>query len=235
MIGPISPYSYSSGFDFAAYAASRARTAAPQQTQAPAHQAAAPQSPVQPVSPVGKTTSDVPAQSLGLSIREGVDPAEMAVRMRIQYVDDAQSEVVDGSEPSKAVNGEDQDSKEVKDAQEVAEGGECQTCAKRKYQDGSNDPGVSFKTAAHIDPKQSAATVRGHEMEHVVRNRAKAEREGREIVSQSVTLSTAICPECGTVYTSGGTTRTVYSGEGQRNNAQAQYIPPTQGSFSAVA
>lgn len=232
MIGPISPYSYSSGFDFAAYAASRARTAAPQQTEAPAsaHQAAAPQSPVQPVSPVGKTTPDTPSasQSLGLPIREGVDPAEMAVRMRIQYVDDPAAQ-------SEAVNGEEQDGKEVKGAQEIMEEGECQTCAKRKYQDGSNDPGVSFKTAAHISPEASAATVRGHEMEHVVRNRAKAEREGREIVSQSVTLSTAICPECGTVYTSGGTTRTVYSGAEQQNTEQAQQVQPAQGFFSAVA
>ncbi len=98
---------------------------------------------------------------------------------------------------------------EVKNAQEVMEESECQTCKQRKYQDGSDDPGVSFKTAAHIDPSMAQSVVRGHENEHVVREQAKAGREGREVISQSVTLHTAICPECGRVYTSGGTTRTV--------------------------
>ena len=42
----------------------------------------------------------------------------------------------------------------------------------------------------------------------MVREQAKAKREGREVVSQSVTLHTDICPECGKVYISGGTTRT---------------------------
>ena len=225
MIGPVSPYS--SGFDFAAYAASRARTAAPQQAEtATAPQAAAPKSPVQPVSPVGKTTADTP--SAGLPIREGVDPAEMAVRMRIQYVnDDAEQNQL--KLPGKEAEGVDG----AKNAQEVMEEGECQTCAERKYQDGSDDPGVSFKTAAHISPEASAATVRGHEMEHVTRNQAKAAREGKEVVSQSVTLSTAICPECGTVYTSGGTTRTVYSGAEQQQDPQQ--VQPAQGTFSAVA
>lgn len=86
---------------------------------------------------------------------------------------------------------------------------ECQTCKNRKYQDGSDDPGVSYKTATAIDPDSAAAAVRSHEQEHVTRNQAKAAREGKEVVSQSVTLHTAICPECGRVYVSGGTTRTV--------------------------
>ena len=110
---------------------------------------------------------------------------------------------------------------------------ECQTCERRKYQDGSDDPSVSFKTAGHIDPSVSASVVRGHEMEHVVNNRAKAQREDREIISQSVTLHSAICPECGTVYTSGGTTRTVMSGKKQEPEqlpGQEQRVP-----FFAVA
>ena len=85
---------------------------------------------------------------------------------------------------------------------------ECQTCKNRKYQDGSDDSGVSFQTPTKIDPKAVAMAVRSHEQEHVTRNRSKAEREGREIVSQTVTIHTAICPECGRVYVSGGTTRT---------------------------
>lgn len=86
--------------------------------------------------------------------------------------------------------------------------GECQTCANRKYQDGSDDPGVSFKTASKVNGNAEAA-VRGHEQEHVSRNRAKAEREGSEIVYQSVMIKHAICPECGSTYVSGGETTTV--------------------------
>ncbi len=86
---------------------------------------------------------------------------------------------------------------------------ECQTCKNRKYQDGSNDPGVSFKTPTRISPESAASAVRSHEGEHVARERAKAAREGREVVSQSVTYRTGICPECGTPYIAGGTTRTV--------------------------
>ena len=85
---------------------------------------------------------------------------------------------------------------------------ECQTCKNRKYQDGSDDSGVSFKTPTKVDPSVAGAAVRSHEQEHVSRNQAKAQREGKEIVSQSVTIHTGICPECGRVYVSGGTTRT---------------------------
>lgn len=101
----------------------------------------------------------------------------------------------------------------AKSPQEVFEEGECKTCAERKYQDGSDDPGVSFKTAAHISPDQAAAKVRSHEYEHVVREQAKAEREDREVVSQSVQLHTSICPECGRSYVSGGVTNTVTKGK----------------------
>ncbi|MCH5193799.1 MAG: hypothetical protein J1F11_07560 [Oscillospiraceae bacterium] len=85
---------------------------------------------------------------------------------------------------------------------------ECQTCKNRKYQDGSDDSGVSFQTPTKVSPNAAGAAVRSHEQEHVSRNQAKAEREGKEIVSQTVTIHTGICPECGRVYVSGGTTRT---------------------------
>ena len=86
---------------------------------------------------------------------------------------------------------------------------ECHTCQNRKYQDGSNDPGVSFKTPTNLTPEQAATAVRSHEMEHVTRNQAKARAEGSEIVSQSVIIKSAQCPECGRSYVSGGETRTV--------------------------
>lgn len=87
--------------------------------------------------------------------------------------------------------------------------GECQTCKNRKYQDGSDDPGVSFKTAGKIDPANAEAVVRGHEYEHVNRNQAKADREDKEIVYQSVIIKHGICPECGDSYVTGGQTTTV--------------------------
>jgi hypothetical protein len=85
---------------------------------------------------------------------------------------------------------------------------ECQTCKERTYQDGSDDPSVSFKTAGHIDPDSSATVVRGHEQEHVRNESQKAESEGKEVLSQTVTLHTSTCPECGKLYVSGGETRT---------------------------
>jgi hypothetical protein len=87
---------------------------------------------------------------------------------------------------------------------------ECQTCANRKYQDRSNDLSVSFQTPTHISPSQSMASVVSHEYEHVTNNRAKAEQEGMTAHS-SVTLSYAVCPECGRMYVSGGKTTTVYT------------------------
>ena len=104
--------------------------------------------------------------------------------------------------------GQEKDPVGAEGVQKAAQEGECQTCKERKYQDGSDDPGVSFKTAAHIAPEAAGAAVRGHEMEHVVREQAKAQREGRRVINQSVSIHTAICPECGRSYVSGGTTRT---------------------------
>ena len=69
---------------------------------------------------------------------------------------------------------------------------ECQTCKNRKYQDGSNDPSVSFKMPTAISPDRAAAAVRNHEMEHVFHEQANAKREDREVVSQSVIYKTDI-------------------------------------------
>lgn len=90
---------------------------------------------------------------------------------------------------------------------------DCETCKNRTYQDGSNDPGVSFKTPTKLSPDKAASAVRAHENEHVNREQASALREDRKVVSQSVTYHSAICPECGTSYVSGGTTRTVTKGQ----------------------
>jgi len=85
----------------------------------------------------------------------------------------------------------------------------CQTCKNRKYVDGSSDPSVSYQSPQHIDPGQAGSKVMAHEREHVNNEQEKAEREDRRVISQFVSLSTAICPECGKLYISGGVTRTV--------------------------
>lgn len=226
-----------------------------------------PDTPVQPVTPVRPVSSQEDPAREGL-LRFASDPAEMAVRMRIQYPDEAgqgnAAQAVgeaklqlpnlpgakgDGAELANAAQtagadkaqapavaglkddgGENPAVEESKSPQEVMEEGECQTCKERKYQDGSDDPGVSFKTPTHISPDQAASAVRGHENEHVVREQAEAQRENRKVVSQSVTYHSDICPECGKVYVSGGTTRTVTKADnsqqaGQQSQQQNQQDP----------
>jgi ribosomal protein L32 len=104
---------------------------------------------------------------------------------------------------------------------EVMEIEGCQTCKNRKYVDESSDPSVSYQSPQHIDPGQSGAKVMSHEREHVANEQAKAEREDRRVVSQFVALSTAICPECGKLYISGGVTRTVTASD-KKAEAQAE-------------
>ena len=102
--------------------------------------------------------------------------------------------------------------------------GECQTCKNRKYVDGSNDAGVSFKTPKHIDPDAAAATVMAHEQEHVSHAKAKEGDPGVKSVNSSVSLKTAICPECGRSYVSGGLTRTtVVYGETKYDENKKEY------------
>ena len=204
-----------------------------------AHKAAQPEAPVQPVTPVRAVDfQEDPAQA-GL-LRFGSDPAEMAVRMRIQTPGDpaqqgqaAQAAGADEARMPKLPGAKDDAAQqeipalgESKSAQEVMEEGECQTCKERKYQDGSDDPGVSFKTPTHVGPDQAASAVRGHENEHVVREQAKARQEDRKVVSQSVTYHTDICPECGKVYVSGGTTRTVTKANTDQQTQQQDQQDP---------
>lgn len=195
--------------------------------------AANPGVPVEPVDPVPAVSNEA-SSGIGRMLpfmRQGADPVEMAVRMRIQQYDPSQESaqaakagaeggqsVIPGAKSGtegqqSAIPGQETvpegDEAGIEGVMKTVEEGECQTCEERKYQDGSDDPGVSFKTASHIAPEQAASAVKGHEMEHVVREQAKAEREDRRVVSQNVSIHTDICPECGKVYVSGGTTRTV--------------------------
>lgn len=85
---------------------------------------------------------------------------------------------------------------------------ECQTCKNRKYQDGSDEANVSFKAAAHISPQAASSLVRAHEQQHVSNAFKKAAADNGKVLRASVTIHTAICPECGRSYVSGGTTET---------------------------
>ena len=97
---------------------------------------------------------------------------------------------------------------------------ECETCKNRKYQDGSDEANVSFKAAAHVSPEAAGAAVRAHEGMHVANAYAKAKETGGKVLQASVSIHTAVCPECGRVYVSGGETRTRISepAEPQKRN-----------------
>ena len=177
-----------------------------------AQRQAMPEAPVTPVRPAPPVYSEsggrvtLPWQdTVPGTVLPQAYPAEQAARMRVQYPGD---NVVDFP-GSKGIGAE--------GAQQTAEEGECQTCKERKYQDGSDDSSVSYQSPTHIDADYAPAAVRGHELEHVAHEQAKAQKEDRKVVSQTVTLHTDICPECGRVYVSGGTTRTVT----KANNTEA--------------
>lgn len=86
-------------------------------------------------------------------------------------------------------------------------GEECETCKNRKYVDGSNEM-VSFKSPTRISPEKAGAAVRAHEQEHVNNAYSEAAQNNGKVIQASVSIKTAICPECGRSYVSGGTTNT---------------------------
>ncbi len=182
-----------------------------------AQRQAMPEAPVTPVRPAPPVYSEaggrvtLPWQdTVPGTVLPQAYPAEQAARMRVQYPGD---NVVDFP-GSKGIGAE--------GAQQTAEEGECQTCKERKYQDGSDDSSVSYQSPTHIDADYAPAAVRGHELEHVAHEQAKAQKEDRKVVSQTVTLHTDICPECGRVYVSGGTTRTVTKASNTEAPAQEE-------------
>ena len=192
-MGPWSSY----GVYGASYAGRAAQAQGPDKAQSvqrpsavwTARRAAQPDTPVQPVTPAKAVgSSEMKPGQFSLNVREGADPVEMAVRMRIQYPGDP-AQAKDASALDEAV--QDPALSEAKSAQEVMEEGECQTCKERKYQDGSNEGDVSFKTPGHISPQASAAAVRAHEQEHVSNAYKKAATENGKVISASVSIHTA--------------------------------------------
>ena len=110
---------------------------------------------------------------------------------------------------------------------------ECQTCKERKYQDGSDEM-VSFKTAQHISPQAAAARVRGHEAEHVSNAYKDAAMKNGKVLQASVSIKTAICPECGRTYVSGGETATKIKYTNEENPyQQARKSLDKQGTLGA--
>ena len=76
---------------------------------------------------------------------------------------------------------------------------------------------VSFKTAQHISPQSAAARVRGHEAEHVSNAYKDAAMNNGKVLQASVSIKTAVCPECGRTYVSGGETCTKISYSNEEN------------------
>lgn len=111
--------------------------------------------------------------------------------------------------------------------------GECQTCKNRKYQDGS-DENVSFKSAAHIAPGASRALVSAHEAEHVSNAYTEAALKDGKVINASVSLRTAICPECGRVYVAGGETRTMVKYPNEENPYQQERKSQDAGSMKGA-
>lgn len=110
---------------------------------------------------------------------------------------------------------------------------ECQTCANRKYQDGSNEM-VSFKSAAHIPPQAAASKVRAHEQEHVVNAYKKASKDNGKVISAGVSIHTSICPECGRSYVSGGETRTQIKYYNEDNPYQQALKASDEGKYKGM-
>lgn len=130
-------------------------------------------------------------------------------------------------EASKGIDGA--QSVDGKKVSKTDPGYKCQTCANRKYQDGS-DENVSFKSATNIAPEAAASAVRGHEQEHVANAYDKAKQNNGKVISATVQIHTSICPECGKTYVSGGTTRTQIK-YGNEENPYQKNLKNMQGGF----
>lgn len=219
MIGSVASYDVNNSYFLRTQSAQAAQQAAVQQNAGiqNAHQRSVQlERPVQPVQAATPVRPETQQSTFDPFRQEGMDLVELGVRMRIMPYQAAAGEnaALQPNSEQKPVGAE--------AVQAAAEEGECKTCEERKYQDGSDDMGVSFKTPTRVAPRMAASAVRGHEMEHVGREQAKAQRENRRVISQSVTYRTAICPECGKVYVAGGTTRTTTAANPEQQEPEAQ-------------
>lgn len=127
-----------------------------------------------------------------------------------------------GQEETAKTSAEKADPEEQKKAGRKSSPADCKTCKTRKYQDGSDEANVSFKSASHISPEAAGAAVRAHENEHVNNAYNKAAKDNGEVLSATVSIHTAICPECGRSYVSGGTTNTMIKYKNEDNPYQKE-------------
>ncbi len=140
-------------------------------------------------------------QGIGALSREFTSPyADSSMSIRRENGEERQSVIKSPLEEKK-----EKEHKERMGIEDPSE--ECQTCKNRKYKDGSDEM-VSFKSATHLSPERAASAVRAHEQEHVSNAYTKAANKNGKVLSASVTIRMAICPECGRSYVSGGTTNT---------------------------
>ena len=70
---------------------------------------------------------------------------------------------------------------------------------------------------AGFSPQASASRVMAHEMEHVSNAYKKAAQGNGKVLQASVSLKTAICPECGRAYVAGGVTNTTIRYSNEKN------------------
>lgn len=106
---------------------------------------------------------------------------------------------------------------------------ECKTCQNRKYVDGSNESDVSFKTPGTIKPQEAFSKVSAHERQHVANAVEKGSKPGARLVNATVSLKTAVCPECGRTYVAGGETNTTIAYS--KNNPYDKGRKTVEGSF----
>lgn len=189
------------------------------------------------ISPIGTGTAALGGYTSGGDTGTNIERKLTELKKQREEFDAAKNKVTDKNALSNKIAALDRRISTLEGRLEKLreQNGECETCKNRKYQDGSDDPGVSFKTASKIAPEAAAAAVRGHEMEHVYRNQSKAAREGREVVSQSVRLKTGICPECGKPYIAGGETRTVTKAKNEPDYSVGTEADPKGSLFDTVA
>lgn len=126
-------------------------------------------------------------------------------RIQAEELEKKKADEIKEKELEKELEKKEAEKEEKKEEEE--ENSECETCAKRKYIDGSDEM-VSFKSAAHISPEAAGTRVRAHEQEHVNNAYEKAELKEGKVQFASIAIHTSICPECGRTYVSGGTTTT---------------------------
>lgn len=124
-----------------------------------------------------------------------------------------------------AENGKSSDALGVEGKGSVSGSYECQTCQRRKYKDVSDDSTVSFQTPTRLTPGAAESQVRAHEMQHVTHEQARADKQERKVVAQSVAIHYAVCSECGRSYVSGGTTTTVTKADASQEIDQRDKRP----------